>query len=143
MLETLVSWECAENGDRAVFSPYRLEVGFGVGSSPSPLQVQTEEGDFLIRGVIDRLDRDTHGNLRVIDYKSGRTQYWSSDMKAGTATQTALYALAAQEYWLRAGARVVESYYLHIPIREKSGRLRFSGRVEEDHPGRLQCPRGP
>lgn len=132
MLETLVSWECAENGDRAVFSPYRLEVGFGVGSSPSPLQVQTEEGDFLIRGVIDRLDRDTHGNLRVIDYKSGRTQYWSSDMKAGTATQTALYALAAQEYWLRAGARVVESYYLHIPIREKSGRLRFSGRVEED-----------
>jgi ATP-dependent helicase/DNAse subunit B len=132
MLDSLVRWECKENGAAARFAPCLQEVRFGLKDAALPT-LHSEQGrvDFRLHGVIDRDDRDADGNLRVIDYKSGRTPFSRTDIKKGLSLQTALYALAA-EVLLSPGARVAESHYLHIPIRERSGGLEFSGAVIEE-----------
>jgi RecB family exonuclease len=62
-----------------------------------------------LRGVIDRIDRDREGNLRVIDYKSGSSHLDAKDLNEGRRLQLPLYALAAQDA-LRMG-RVTEGLY--------------------------------
>ncbi len=133
LLQALVTWECEENGDNARFKPYLLEVIFGIGRGGTPaLEVEAESARFRLRGVVDRVDRDEQGNLRVIDYKSGSTTYSKADMQKGLATQTALYALVAERYWLRGEGRVVESHYWLIPTRSSSGSLIFEVGVRQD-----------
>ena len=133
LLRTLVTWECETNGDQAQFRPFLQEVRFGFGGSRLPaLTIQNGEGRaYQVAGIIDRLDIDRVGNLRVIDYKSGSAGFSKRDLESGLAFQTAIYALAVEPL-LAQNARVVESAYLHIPRREKSGVLKFAGRVGED-----------
>jgi ATP-dependent helicase/DNAse subunit B len=109
-----------------------LEAAFGFQNSAPALEIQLEDLKFKLRGFIDRIDQDVDGNLRVIDYKSGGTQYTKNDIEKGLALQTALYALAAERNWLAPGAQVKESFYLHIPARKPSGRMVFHERVEEN-----------
>jgi ATP-dependent helicase/nuclease subunit B len=133
MLRVLVTWECEQNGESASYSPYLLEAGFGFYKSGfPPLEINVDETHFRLHGLIDRLDRDADGNLRVLDYKSGGTKYSASDLEKGLALQTALYALAAEHFWTQRGARVAESHYWHIPTREASGSIRFQGAVRDN-----------
>ena len=133
MLRNLVIWECEQNKDAPRFEPYLLEAAFGIqGFDQPPLDINVDGVRFRLRGLIDRLDRDAGGNLRVLDYKSGSTKYTSSDFQKGLALQTALYALAAEKYWTAEGGRIAESSYWHIPIRDTSGELTFQGAVCED-----------
>ena len=132
LLRALVIWECESNDPEARFLPYLQEAGFGISQSGLPqLEVIGESAQFRLRGMIDRVDRDSAGNLRVIDYKSGSTLYYSSDLQKGLALQTALYALAAERYWAADQGRVAESQYWHIPIRKTSGKLELQGNVRE------------
>jgi len=133
LIRGLVSWECEQNEPTARFLPCLQEAGFGIGSGDrSPLDVLGEHAQFRLRGVIDRLDRDLAGNLRIIDYKSGSTPNTKSDLQQGLALQTALYALAAEHFWLQDQGRVAESHYWHIPSRKPSGSLYFQETVREE-----------
>jgi RecB family exonuclease len=133
LLRSLISWECEQNGPDARFMPYLQEAGFGMGRSDhSPLEVSGEHVQFRLRGFIDRVDQDLKGNLRIIDYKSGSTTYSKTDLQKGLALQTALYALAAEHYWIQDQGRVAESHYWHIPSRKPSGSLYFQDTVRED-----------
>ena len=132
MLVALIRWECEQNGPQARFRPYLAEAGFGIGTGSPPLEIHADDLSFKLRGMIDRVDRNQDGNLRVIDYKSGSTKKWTSDLKKGLALQTALYAYAAETFWTKADRRVVESAYLHIPKRETSGKLDFEDHVREN-----------
>ena len=133
MLRILVEWECEQNREVARFTPYLLEAGFGIrGYSVKPLDILVEDTQFRLRGLIDRVDRDADGNLRVLDYKSGSMKFSKSDLRKGIALQTALYALAAEKFWVGTGGHVAESHYWHIPIREASGSLSFQGKVRDD-----------
>lgn len=132
MLTSLINGECEENGPEPRFSPYLQEVKFGLGKGTYPtLYIHEGEFEIKVRGVIDRVDRDTNGNLRIIDYKSGRTGFSKTDIKKGLSLQTAIYALAVEQLIL-SNALVIDSFYLHIPNREKSGHLKFSGGVIQD-----------
>ena len=133
LLRTLVVWECDTNGDPPRYQPHMQEVafGFGLGSLPAVIIETRNAGSYRIAGVIDRLDIDSQGNLRVIDYKSGSGWISKNDIETGLAFQTALYALAVEPR-LTASGRVVESAYLLIPKRETSGVLKFEGKVGED-----------
>lgn len=132
-IEALVLWECEQDGPVARFQPYQQELRFGIPGAQLPkLSLQAQEGTaFQVHGVIDRVDRDEQGHLRIIDYKSGSTTYSKNDIERGYALQSALYALAAERLLGGAG-RVAESYYLHIPKRSTSGRLRFEDGAEAD-----------
>jgi ATP-dependent helicase/DNAse subunit B len=133
LVGALVTWECQLNGEQARFMPALQECRFGIGPGEAPtLEIRAEGIHFLLRGVIDRIDKDRQGNLRVIDYKSGGGGYSKPDMLEGLAMQAALYALAAERFWLQGQGRVAESQYWHIPNRETSGKLTFKGRVRED-----------
>lgn len=132
MLGVLLSSECEANGEGAAYHPYLLEAAFGFQNSAPALEIQLEDLALKLHGFIDRIDRDAGGNLRVIDYKSGSTKYSKNDIEKGLALQTVFYALAAERNWLAPGAQVKESYYLHIPKREPSGRLVFREKVEEN-----------
>ena len=132
-LEALLRWECSENGNQARYWPYQQEAAFGLAESRLPALVleDTDGSRYKVRGMIDRIDRDEDGNLRVIDYKSGSATYSQADIQKGLACQTALYALAAEPL-LPPGARVVECCYLLIPSRQTSGGLQFEGRAVDN-----------
>lgn len=133
MLSALVTWECQQNDTEAQFSPYLQEIRFGIGQDGlPPLEVEGDSARFRLRGVIDRVDHDFDGNLRLIDYKSGSTKYSKTDLQKGLALQTALYALAAEHFLINDQGCLVDSHYLHIPKREPSGKLIFRGSVCED-----------
>ena len=80
------------------FKPAALEQKFGFdkeGSMP-PL-----EGDgWTLRGAIDRIDKDKHGNGLVLDYKSGPSSYRSlAQIKREGKVQLTLYLKALEELW--------------------------------------------
>jgi ATP-dependent helicase/DNAse subunit B len=128
ILCSLIEWECEQNGDEPRFHPFQQELHFGLRDRP-PLRLDLVNGEsILVGGVVDRVDRDAGGHLRIIDYKSGSTKYSSSHLRDGTAIQAALYALAVEEI-LAGQGRVVHSSYWHLAIREESGRLTFDGVV--------------
>ena len=138
MLSALLQSECEA---AAGCLPYYQELRFGIhgGDLPS-LSLESEDGLFFrLHGVIDRVDRDPSGRLRVVDYKSGSTPYSQADLTRGLAFQSPLYALAVEQ--LLPESQVAESYYLHIPNRKPSGQLKFSGRAAEDETVRAAVER--
>ncbi len=132
LVGTLVAHECQENGDSCRYRPYRQELAFGQPGGDLPaLEIEGPDGTRLqLRGLIDRVDIDAGGGLRIIDYKSGSTRFGLADIRAGRALQTALYALAAER--LLPDAHVVESCFLHLPTRKTSGEVQPSAGVDED-----------
>lgn len=78
----------------------RYEQGFGI----CPLN-----DEVFIRGKIDRVDEGIRADgrkvFRVIDYKTGSTQFSLSDIRNGINMQLFIYALAAMKfYWRGYGA---------------------------------------
>jgi RecB family exonuclease/superfamily I DNA/RNA helicase len=100
------------------FVPYRHEAAFGLEGRPH-LIVRQGEDSFRLRGVIDRVDRDADGRVRVIDYKTAGP--WSYDNRAvadGKKLQLPLYALAARDA-LGIG-EPAEGFYWHVQHVEPS-----------------------
>ena len=72
-----------------------LEAYFG---RDSALTMELDGEPYTISGVVDRIDRMADGTLRVIDYKTGVTDYdTAKGFIDGKRLQLGLYALAAQQ----------------------------------------------
>jgi ATP-dependent helicase/DNAse subunit B len=131
LLQVYLTWECTENRGR--YFPFLQEAKFGIKDSEQcAYLVETEEGSFYLRGVIDRIDKDDQGNLQVIDYKSGSSHYSKDNIEEGLALQTALYALVAEHFWVDEDQKVNKSEYRHLPNQSTSGTLYFHDRVEDN-----------
>ena len=130
MLNVLVRSECETNGETPRFSPYLQEMRFGIQGDRASLTIESADGtQFLLHGIIDRVDRNSAGQLRLIDYKSGSSLYSKPDIAKGLAFQSPFYALAAEQLLAE---QVAESYYLHMASRKTSGKLSFNGSVLAD-----------
>jgi ATP-dependent helicase/nuclease subunit B len=117
-------WEC-EPGQVGRFRPYRQELSFGLGGKGAygPVEIIRPGADVLsLRGVIDRIDRDDDGRLRVIDYKTGSKRYSPKEIAAGRALQSALYAWAVARLIPDSGGVLVTAYR-HTGSREQSGAI--------------------
>ena len=122
LLESLLRAECVENGETPRFRPFVQELGFGIGQDhPAAVLTDADGRSVSVRGLIDRIDRDAEGGLRIIDYKSGSGAHSKPDMLEGRSVQTAVYALAVAQVFSDADVR--ESVYLHLPTRDTSGRI--------------------
>jgi ATP-dependent helicase/DNAse subunit B len=92
------------------FAPVEFELSF---FDPHTLTVYDGDDHFLLRGFIDRVDRDQQGRSRIIDYKtSGPYNYTKQTLESGDNIQLALYALAARDA-LDLG-EPVDGFYWHI-----------------------------
>ena len=88
--------------------PLVFEAKFGMGGQP-PLVLHTASGDIHLHGLVDRIDINSRGELRVIDYKSGSSHLSPSDLIDGRRLQLPIYALAAS-HALKLG-EPVEGFY--------------------------------
>lgn len=91
---------------RGDWDPIQLEAKFGI-TKPFAIDIRSER--VLIRGTIDRVDKNSEGDIRVIDYKSGSGNLSKSDLLSGRRLQITIYALAAQQA-LHFG-NVVDGFY--------------------------------
>ena len=89
----------------------------------TPLELAVEGKTVRVRGMIDRLDKNDDGRLRVIDYKTGSGRLNVKELDEGRRIQLPLYALAAQDS-LGLG-QVVEGFYWAI-LAARRGPLRLS-----------------
>jgi ATP-dependent helicase/DNAse subunit B len=103
------------------WKPVAFEQVFGIKGEP-PLELEMEGLRILLRGIIDRLDADDEGNLRVMDYKTGSGHLAPVDLIEGRRLQLPLYALAASKA-LRLG-KPVDGFYWAI-LKAEAGRLRL------------------
>lgn len=88
-----------------------FEQKFGI-KGTLPLELDIDGYTVLIRGVIDRLDKNPEGKLRVIDYKSGSTHFSPFDLHNGSRLQLPIYALAAQDALML--GEVEEGFYWSV-----------------------------
>jgi RecB family exonuclease/superfamily I DNA/RNA helicase len=87
--------------------------------SERSLVVHDGEESFRLHGIIDRVDRDPAGRLRVIDYKTaGPYSYGKRALEQGEKIQLPLYALAARD--ALALGEPVDGFYWHIRQAEPS-----------------------
>jgi ATP-dependent helicase/DNAse subunit B len=92
------------------YLPVYFEAGFW---GQHALVVFDGADSFRLHGLIDRVDRDPNGDIRVIDYKtSGPYAYSKQALNRGEKLQLPLYALAARDA-LELGLPV-EGFYWHI-----------------------------
>lgn len=86
----------AEEDAPAGWQPFAYELKFGSTGQP-PLILAEGEEIVRLHGVIDRVDRDRLGRLRVIDYKTGGSHLAPADLLKGRRLQLALYAQAVEQ----------------------------------------------
>jgi ATP-dependent helicase/nuclease subunit B len=120
---------CVENlaEESAGWTPVAFEKAFGLAGTPA-LRLDTGQELVLVRGLIDRVDRNADGELRVLDYKTGGSHLAKNDLIAGYRLQLPLYALGARQA-LGLG-EPVEGLYWNISA-GKAGSLKLS-KFEQD-----------
>ena len=99
------------------WTPFAFEEKFGINGVP-PLEIDIGGETVRLRGVIDRLDRNEAGEIRIVDYKSGSSHLDPKDLKSGARLQLPIYALAAM-ITLQLG-NVTEGFYWKIRPAEPS-----------------------
>ncbi len=114
----------------ASWQPTGYEVKFGLEGAP-PLHIDLGNEILTVHGVIDRVDCNQAGQLRVIDYKSGG-QMAKKDLERGSRLQLPIYALAARDA-LHLGVPV-EGFYWRLQAAEPST-LRLSTFSTEEASG--------
>ncbi len=126
--------------NRGDFRFLQAEASFGLRGAP-PLVIDGDGDDqLLLRGFIDRIDRDTEGNLRIIDYKTaGPAHFKDKDFAEGKKLQLPLYALAAEQT-LRLG-HVADGFYWHIQQAEPST-FTLAGQDDDARPDRARVRLG-
>ncbi len=110
--------------------PTALECSFGRDEIP-PLELSIDGRPVLLRGVIDRVDTNQNGQVRVLDYKTGSSHLAPQDLIGGQRLQLPLYALAARDA-LELGEPVEGLYWAILAGRAGSLRLsRFNYQAED------------
>ena len=109
-----------QDEQRGDFVPVASEAAFGLWGKPPLVVPDPSSADaFALRGVIDRVDQDAQGRVRIIDYKTaGPSRYRDSALRNGEKIQLPLYALAARDA-LRLG-EPVSGFYWHVRHAEPS-----------------------
>lgn len=116
--------------DGSAWRPVRLEEWFGGGGS-APLRIPLEEGELLLSGRIDLLERHEDGEYRVVDFKTGKAPAAKTRLGGGARLQSHLYA-RREAGILPEGTKVSGAY---VYFTEEDGieyRARAGAEIRED-----------
>lgn len=126
------------------FQPKAFEWKFGRGAdSGAPVEVTLPDGRTLhLQGKIDRVDlweSETQRYVRVIDYKSGSTEYKPAEMFAGLQLQLPVYLEASEQAF---DAQPAGFFYFHLKPQMQEAEEGYHGAAAEFerllmHSGRL------
>ena len=109
-LENLhLSLEAMEE-ERGGWQPFAFEKKFGIKGIPF-LELEKNGEAVRLRGIIDRVDKNADGEIRVVDYKTGGSMS-NKDLVDGPRLQLPIYAAAA-ELTLNLG-EVADGFYWAI-----------------------------
>lgn len=118
-----VEWDLSKIGKDKVWN-VEHEIGGASGvAEVSGHDVYGREARMHVRGRIDRIDENTHGELVVIDYKSGSTPTGKSGYADGAVLQGPLYIAALHAEGHPSAAR---AHYRSVNGRKKAAELRTS-----------------
>lgn len=92
-----ISWILIDHVRRGNIRTMAFEQTFGRGKKLAPITVDTDRGQVLIEGKIDRVDVLEDGRVKIIDYKTGNETFSTREAKKGFRLQLMLYLQAAQE----------------------------------------------
>ena len=99
------------------FTPQHFEARF---FGRQALNVSEGGESFRLVGVVDRVDQDPDGRVRVIDYKTaGASSYGKRALEQGERLQLPLYALAARD--ALGFGQPADGFYWHIWQAQASG----------------------
>lgn len=113
------------------WTPVAFEQKFGIAGKPA-LALHLEYETIQLHGMIDRVDKNSLGEIRVMDYKTGGANLDKAGLESGRRLQLPIYALAAQDA-LQLG-EVVEGFYWKIGAAEASS-LKLSKYKLDDEKG--------
>jgi len=109
------------------FIPVAFEQGFFEDHS---LRVRTGTDSFRLHGLIDRIDKNAAGAVRIIDYKTaGPYSFTDRALQEGKKLQLPLYALAARD--ALGFGEPVDGFYWHIQHAEASAFTLKSFKAED------------
>lgn len=109
--------------DDSQWHPVRFEQAFGIHGTPA-LEIDLDDGHFIrVRGIIDRVDQNEAGELRVLDYKTGSAHMDLRDLTEGRRLQLPIYALAVRDA-LGLG-KAVDGIYWKI-LAAEAGKLKLA-----------------
>ncbi len=105
------------------FEPAAFEWQFGNGGQGGePVEIKLKDGRMLkLLGKVDRVDLwqgSEERYVRVIDYKSGRTEYKPEEMYAGLQLQLPVYLEATQQAY---DAKPAGFFYFHLTPQMQEG----------------------
>ena len=103
------------------WTPSFFEGAFGLNGKPE-LVFEVQGKEIHLRGLIDRVDKNAEGELRIIDYKSGSSGLTAKDLESGKRIQLPLYALAARD---ALGLGEPSSGFYWAIFQAKAGNLRL------------------
>lgn len=92
-----ISWVLIDHVRRGKIEKMDFEKTFGRYGNLPPITIDTEQGQVLIEGTIDRIDTLPGDYVKIIDYKTGRETFDWNEAKKGYRLQLMLYLRAAQE----------------------------------------------
>jgi len=119
--EEYLSLELSENertkfqddAEKLVRNYFTLEDPNTVNTVGTELMLESQSGTMLLRGIIDRLDKDENGDLIVVDYKTGRAP--GANFEAGKMAGVHFYAHLCEEVMGRRPV-AVKLLYLKEPV---------------------------
>jgi ATP-dependent helicase/DNAse subunit B len=117
--------------ESAGWKPVSLEQKFGIGGTPA-LALNLGSETIRLHGFIDRVDKNSRGEIRVIDYKTGGANLDKASLDSGRRLQLPIYAIAARDA-LQLG-EVVEGFYWKIGAAAASS-LKLSKYKSDDDKG--------
>lgn len=91
-----ISWILIDHVRQGRIRSMAFEQEFGRGRELPPITVETEQGNVLIEGKIDRVDILSDDRVKIIDYKTGNEKFSTEEARKGYRLQLMLYLRAAQ-----------------------------------------------
>ena len=92
-----ISWIMIGHVRQGHIRSMAFEEEFGRGRNLPPITVETDQGNVLIEGKIDRVDILADDRVKIIDYKTGNEKFNTAEARKGYRLQLMLYLRAAQE----------------------------------------------